>query len=123
LTNEIQRLDVAAVEQDVQGLVNQAVELLRSFSELVAQHIAGFDAQIEEIERKLREEIAADASKQKIADLRMNAEKRLRHATGLRDDYLKAWVALQAYWMSARRSPINWWKSKTRSRVSVQSIT
>ena len=96
LTDEIQRLGVAAVEQDVQGLVNQTVERLRTFSELVAQHIAGFDVEIEDIQRKLREEIAADASKQKIADLRTNAEKRLRHATGLRDDYLKAWTAFKA---------------------------
>ena len=77
-------------------MINQAVERLRTFSDLLAQHIGAFDQEIEEIQRKLREGIAADASKQKIADLRTNAEKRLRHATGLRDDYLKAWATFQA---------------------------
>jgi hypothetical protein len=96
LSEEMPRLAVTSVEHDAQGLINQAVERLRTFSELVGQHTAGFDVEIEDIQRKLREEIAADASKQKIADLRANAEKRLRRVTGLRDDYLKAWAALQA---------------------------
>jgi len=93
LAEEMQRLGVAAVEQGAQGLINQAVEQLRVFSGLVGQHVSAFDKEIEDIQRKLRDEIAADASKQKIADLRTNAEKRLRHATGLRDEYQKLWTA------------------------------
>jgi len=94
LSEELQRLGIAAVEQDVQGLINQAVDRLRAFSDLVQQHISAFDTQIEKVHRKLREQLAADASMQKVADLRTNAEKRLRRVTGLRDDYQKAWGSL-----------------------------
>ncbi|MEW8692661.1 MAG: TrlF family AAA-like ATPase [Candidatus Thiodiazotropha endolucinida] len=91
LAEELQRLAVVAMEQDIQGFVRQAIERLRSFIVLVDQHIKDVDRSIEEVQSKLQKEYASDTSKQKIADLRANAEKRLRHVTVLQDNYKKAW--------------------------------
>lgn len=91
LAEELQRLAVVAMEQDIQGFVRQAIERLRSFIVLVDQHIKDVDREIEDVQSKLQKEYASDTSKQKIADLRANAEKRLRHVTVLRDNYEKAW--------------------------------
>lgn len=96
LAEELQRLAVVAMEQDIQGFIRQAIERSRSFIVLVDQHIKDVDREIEEVQSKLQKEYASDTSKQKIADLRANAEKRLRHVTVLRDNYEKAWKEMIA---------------------------
>ena len=95
LGEELQTLGLLSAEQHVQSAFRQAIERLQAFRELVGQHIAKFDSETEQIQQQLRAEFAGDTLKQKIADLRANAEKRLRRVTGLRDDYLKRWRALQ----------------------------
>ncbi|MBI1902921.1 MAG: AAA family ATPase [Planctomycetia bacterium] len=95
LAEELPRLGLLAAEQNSQRLVREAGERLRSFALLTDEHLAAIEAQLQDVEQKLRAGWASDASKQKVADLRANAEQRLRRVTGLRDAYLKQWEVLQ----------------------------
>jgi ABC-type cobalamin/Fe3+-siderophores transport system ATPase subunit len=95
LTEELERLAIVDVETDVQKHISAAVELLNSFAALLGQHVAGLDQEIASIHGEIRATFAEDASLQRIADLRANAEKRLREATAVRVHYLKAWNRLK----------------------------
>jgi len=96
LEQEIARLDIAAAELDVQRFLQQTLERIRTFAAVVAEHTGQVNTEIEALEKNLRERFAADDAMQRVADLRANAEKRLRQATALRDAYLKEWAALSA---------------------------
>ncbi|MCB9854133.1 MAG: AAA family ATPase [Phycisphaerales bacterium] len=50
--------------------------------------------EIEEVELRIRSSFADDADMRKIADLRANAEKRLKQAIAVRTDYTRAWKQL-----------------------------
>ncbi len=100
---ELERLKVVAAEGEVHGFLEQAVERLRAFADLVTGHVNRVSAEIERLQRELRERFAKDASMQSIADLRANAERRLNRVTGLRNAYLRAWEELQTA-VSERRS-------------------
>jgi energy-coupling factor transporter ATP-binding protein EcfA2 len=95
LGHELSLLNLLSAEQDVQNSVRLAIERLRSFSELVDQHIALLTEHERDIEQRLRSEFSADAAKQKVADLRGNAKRRCQHVTALRDGYRNAWDELQ----------------------------
>jgi ABC-type cobalamin/Fe3+-siderophores transport system ATPase subunit len=95
LTDELSSLRVVDAETDVQKQQAAAAEILKSFSALLDQHITGTKQAVEEIQARIRAAFADDSSMQKIADLRANAEKRLRDVSSLRDEYLKSWKRLQ----------------------------
>lgn len=91
---ESKRLNISASDQDVQKLLKQVVEGLDSFTALTIDHIAECDATILELQKELKEQFSADDSMQRIADLRANADKRLKAVTSLRQEYQKKWKAL-----------------------------
>ena len=97
LGEEMARLGVITVETTLQGLVHQARENLESFCQLVTERVGAIDEEIASVEKDLRTGFAADASMQKIADLRVNAETRLRRVEGFRVEYLDAWERLQSH--------------------------
>ena len=95
LEEEIAKLGVVAAELEVQGALQAAVARLRSFVELVTEHVKQVDGAAEAIQKELQAKFAADDTMQMIADLRANAEERLRRVTDLRDTYLRKWTELQ----------------------------
>ncbi|MCH8046008.1 MAG: AAA family ATPase [Planctomycetes bacterium] len=95
LEEELGRLSVTSAEADVQKSLLEATERIRSLETLVTEHIAQSDSEIEQLQRDLRNEFTVDDSMQRIADLRANAEKRLRKSSGLRDAYLGKWKDLR----------------------------
>ena len=91
---ESKRLNISATEQDMQKLLKQVADGLASFTALTTDHIAECDAKILELQKELKQKFSADDSMQRIADLRANADKRLKAVTALRQEYLKEWKAL-----------------------------
>jgi ABC-type cobalamin/Fe3+-siderophores transport system ATPase subunit len=95
LGQEMALLGVLSVEQDIQGLIRQGLERLRVFENLIDQHMQALGGEIERVQQELRGQFAGDTSKQRLADLRANAKRRLQHVTTLRDNYLRALQTLQ----------------------------
>jgi DNA repair ATPase RecN len=95
LTDELSKLKVVDAETDVQKHLSAAGEILKSFSSLLDQHITAAKHSVEAIQAQIRAAFADNSSMQRIADLRANAEKRLREVTALRDEYLKTWKRLK----------------------------
>ncbi len=91
---ESKRLNISATEQDVQKLLKQVVDGLDSFTVLTTDHTTECNAKILELQKELKEQFSADDSMQRIADLRANADKRLKVVTSLRQEYQKKWKAL-----------------------------
>jgi ABC-type cobalamin/Fe3+-siderophores transport system ATPase subunit len=94
LEEEIAKLAVVAAESDVQGALQSAVGRRRSFVEIVVEHIKQIDAAADAVQKELQAKFAADDTMQMIADLRANAEERLRRVTDLRDAYTREWTKL-----------------------------
>ena len=91
---ESPRLNIAGVQLEVRNAVQQAIERIRSFAALVEEHKSVLQQSREQVEQELRARFAEDDSMQRIADLRQNAEQRLRKVTEIREQYLKAWKEL-----------------------------
>ncbi len=72
MTDATQKLQIVDLEANVQKYLSSATKV-----------------------PKIRSSFAGDSSMQKIADLRANAERRLREVSAVRDEYLKAWKRLQ----------------------------
>ncbi len=90
-------LNVPDVEANVQKRVAEAIESLGTFSVLLGENITAASHEIDAVHAEIRTRFAEaeDASLQRITDLRANAEKRLREAATVRDQYLKGWKRLQ----------------------------
>ena len=95
LTDAISKLGLVNSETDAQKHLSAAAQVLKSLSELLGQHIAAVKAEIDAIQSRIRASFSDDSSMQKIADLRANAERRLREVSVLRDEYLKGWKRLR----------------------------
>lgn len=95
LTDATSKLKIMESEADLQKYLSSATQVLKGLSELLGQHIAVIKTEIEEIQSQIRASFADDSSMQKIADLRANAERRLREVSVVREEYLKAWKRLQ----------------------------
>jgi ABC-type cobalamin/Fe3+-siderophores transport system ATPase subunit len=95
MTEETQRLMIVDSETNVQKYLSSATQVLKGLSELLSQHIEEIKGEIEKIQLNIRISFAEDSSMQKIADLRANAERRLREVSTIRDEYLKVWRRLQ----------------------------
>jgi ABC-type cobalamin/Fe3+-siderophores transport system ATPase subunit len=91
---ESKRLNIVSTEQDIQKQIVQAIESLKSFISLCAEHAKESDDNIGILEHELRDKFSQDDSMQKIADLRANADRRLKAVTTLRQNYLKQWNSL-----------------------------
>ena len=95
LTDATPKLNILNSETDVQKHLSSAIQVLKGISELLGQHITVIKTEIEAIQSKIRASFADDSTMQKIADLRANAERRLREASTVRDEYFKVWKRLQ----------------------------
>lgn len=95
LSTEMASLRVVDVETDVQKHLDAAVGVLNTFGALLTQHLTQAGQEIEAIHSQIRESFADDSSLQRIADLRANAERRLREAKAVRDEYLANWKRLE----------------------------
>jgi len=95
MTDATQKLKFVDSETDVQKYLSSATQALNGLSRLLDQHIEIVKTEIEVIQSQIRVSFADDSSMQKIADLRANAERRLREVSAVRDEYLKTWKRLQ----------------------------
>ncbi|MEW6614198.1 MAG: TrlF family AAA-like ATPase [Thermodesulfobacteriota bacterium] len=95
LTDEITKLKIVENEAEIQKYITAAIKTLESLSTLINQHTILIDEDISRTHANIRTAFSEDASLQRIADLRTNAEKRLREASALRDEYLKVWSKLK----------------------------
>ena len=91
---ESKKLGVSAAEQDVQKYIKQLTDSIRSFIVLVTDHIQEVDGKIVDLQNELKQKFSESDSMQKIADLRANADKRLKAVTAVRLEYEKKWKAL-----------------------------
>jgi len=95
MTDATQKLKIVDMEANVEKYLSSATQVLKGLSELLTQNIAAVKTEMDVIQSKIRASFSEDASMQIIADLRANAERRLRDAAAVRDEYLKAWKRLQ----------------------------
>ena len=95
MTDATQKLKIVDSEANVQKYLSSATKVLKGLSELLGQHIVEVKTEIDAIQSKIRASFADDSSMQKIADLRANAERRLREVSTVRDEYSKTWKRLQ----------------------------
>ena len=95
LTDATSKLKIIESETDVQKYLSSASQVLKGLSELLEQHLAGVKTEVDAIQSRIRVSFSDDSSLQKIADLRANAERRLREVSAVRDEYLKLWKRLQ----------------------------
>lgn len=91
---ESTHLKVSDVEQGIQKLLKQSVDDLRAFIELAESHLEKHEERIKELQDELKDKFTEDDSMQTIADLRANADKRLKGVTSLRQEYQKKWKVL-----------------------------
>ncbi len=102
LTDELAKLKVVDAETDVQKHLSAAAEVLKNFAELLGQHIALAKQGIESVQAQLRAAFSDDSFMQRSADLRANAERRLREASTLRDEYLRTWAVFKEKWIARK---------------------
>jgi len=97
LKQELNELGIIAVETGIETDLRGAGEKLRAFLQIVASRIDSVGKQIEDLQRGLQDKLqeSDDGSMQRIADLRANAENRLRKVSDIRTEYLKAWKQLE----------------------------
>ena len=93
---EAAALGLVEREAEIRDHVSIAEKLTMEFSDLVTQHGSNVKRMIETISEDLQRKVARDSSLQKIADLRANADKRLRRVSKLRADYLDKFMKLEA---------------------------
>lgn len=103
LTDAISKLGLVNSETDTQKHLAAAAQVLKGLSELLGQHLAVVKSEIEAIQARIRASFSDDSSMQKIADLRANAERRLREVSALRDEYMKGWKRLREILGSRRQ--------------------
>ncbi len=96
LKEELGELGIVAVETDIEKNLREAGEKLKAFLQIVGSRIESIGKQIEDLQKGLQKKLqeSDNGSMQRIADLRANAESRLRKASGIRKEYLKAWEQL-----------------------------
>ena len=115
-TVAVPKLGLVNSETDAQKHLAAAAKVLRDLSALLGQHVATVTAEKEAIQTRIRATFADDSSMQKIADLRTNAERRLREVTAIRDEYLKVWSRLQD--ALTERSQIAGMLSKSHDQIA-----
>lgn len=91
---ELKELSLVEVEEKVRSGLREALSRLDKFGEQVARRFEDYQEGLKSVQSELRTQFAEDTSLQRIADLRANAEKRLRKVSKLRDSYLKEWDTL-----------------------------
>jgi len=94
VTDESEKLHIADIESQLKQHLQSAAERAREFSELIEAHGKEVKKATDEINTNLQKQFEEDTSLQKVADLRANAEKRLKRVQGLRKEYETKWGVL-----------------------------
>lgn len=91
VTDESVRLGIVDIESNIKHQLEGAAEKAREFSELVKAHGQSIKKKTDELNASLQKQFEGDTSLQKVADLRANAEGRLKKVEKLRKDYQGKW--------------------------------
>lgn len=91
VTDESMKLGVVDIESNIKQQLQGAAEKAREFSELVKAHGQLIKEKMDELNTSLQKQFEEDTSLQKVADLRANAEGRLKRVEKLRKDYQGKW--------------------------------
>jgi len=91
ITDESVKLGIVDIESNIKQQLQGAAEKAREFSELVKAHGQSIKIKTDELNASLQKQFEGDTSLQKVADLRANAEGRLKRVEKLRKDYQGEW--------------------------------
>lgn len=94
VTDESIKLGIVEIESSIKQHLQSAAEKTREFSELVKVHGQSIKDKIDGLNESLQKQFEDDTSLQKVADLRANAESRLKRVEKLRKDYQEKWNIL-----------------------------
>ena len=86
--DEVAALRLVEREAEIKEHVALAAKLAKEFSALVREHGSNVKSVIDSVNEDLQRRVAENTSLQKVADLRANADDRLRRVIKLRGDYL-----------------------------------
>lgn len=92
---EVAALRLMEREARIKEHVGIAEKLTKEFKALVREHGKDVKEAIDTVNDNLQKNVAENTSLQKVADLRANADDRLRRVTKLRRDYLKKFEELK----------------------------
>lgn len=91
VTEESVKLGIVDIESNIKQQLHGAAEKVHEFSELVKAHGQSIKKKTDELNTSLQKQFEGDTSLQKVADLRANAEGRLKKVEKLRKDYQGKW--------------------------------
>ncbi|MEW8288486.1 MAG: AAA family ATPase [Candidatus Thiodiazotropha endolucinida] len=91
VTDESLKLKIVDIESNIKQQLQGASEKAREFAELVKAHGQLIKEKMDELNISLQKQFEGDTSLQKVADLRANAEDRLKRVAKLRKSYLEKW--------------------------------
>jgi hypothetical protein len=91
VTDESVKLSIIDIESNMKQQLQGAAEKAREFAELVKAHGQLIKKKMDELNASLQKQFEGDTSLQKVADLRANAEGRLKRVEKLRKDYQAKW--------------------------------
>ena len=89
LGEESKELNIVEFEAQVKQEVESAARKVEQLAELIASHVRQIKSRIDELNANLQKQFEGDTSLQKVADLRANAEGRLKKVDALRKSYLE----------------------------------
>ena len=95
VTDESIKLKIFDIENNIKQQLQSASEKTREFAELVKTHGQLVKEKMDGLNANLQKQFEGDTSLQKVADLRANAEGRLRKVEKIRKDYLEKWIILE----------------------------
>jgi DNA repair ATPase RecN len=93
--DEIDRLGVQSVQQQILASIRGTRERLTTYRDLLAARQGTFSEEVAAIQAELQHRFQSDTSLQRIADLRSNAEGRLRAVAAHRDRYRRRFEELE----------------------------
>lgn len=88
-------LGLIAVDKSYREHVDNAKSSLATYIDRIDNVLGTLDEGIAKLQDELKHTFAEDDSMQKIADLRANADRRLKNVVLLRDNYMKLWQMLE----------------------------
>ncbi len=92
VTDESNKLGIFDIESQLKQQLQGASEKAHQFANLIKAHGQELKASIDEINTTLQKQFEENTSLQKVADLRANAESRLKRVEKLRKDYQDKWA-------------------------------
>jgi len=113
---QIKDKEIAQAEQLCAGEIAKMKQRLRQLENSLNSKIDGLSTKIEDEYEKLREAFSGQPDKQRIADLRNNAKKRLERVGRIRDAYVEAWRELKS--LLGQRASIGKRLKKAQSAVT-----